>query len=110
MTREELCRIQADVYRRGGWRVAIEGDAEAVATSEEGRRWFIFGADAERLSDPAFERRIDELREVREDRSGPGWRCPVDLVVTAECEQAANALLRRLRLHDATHVNVYTAA
>ena len=109
MTRDELCRVQVDVYRRGGWRIVEEGDAEAVAVGEEGRRWYIFGVDAERAADPDFERRIDELREVRQGAPGPSWRCPVDLVVTQQNEEAATELLRRLRLHDAAHVNVYTA-
>lgn len=109
MTSEELRETQVDVYRRMGWRIDAEDGADAVAFGPNDVPWFIFGADPDRLADPGFERRIDAMREHRHHNGDRPWLCPVDIVVDRSGHAAADAMMRRLRLDGANHVNVYLA-
>lgn len=109
MTSEELRERQVAVYRHMGFRVTMEEGPDAVAFGPNDVPWYIFGADTERLADPAFEQRLDEMRETRHHNGDRPWLCPIDVVVDAAGQEAAEAIMRRLRLDRTGHVNVYTA-
>lgn len=109
-TADELRGVQVGVYRGMGWKVVQEDGPDAETIGPNGARWFILGADAARLADPSFERRIDELRDLRCDDGERERRCLVDVVTTPDCEEQTNAVLARLGLGGAAHVNVYVTA
>lgn len=109
-TAEELRALQVAVYRGMGWRVVHEDGPDAETIGPSGARWFTLGADAARLDDPGFERRIDELRDLRCDDGERERRCLVDVVTTPDCEERTNAVLERLGLDRAAHVNVYVTS
>lgn len=94
-------------YRSQGWPVEHGDDGTVRAAGSGGVTWIGLPVVATDLADEEFESRLLALGE---ERTGDGRRCPLELLPSPDCNDELRALLRRLRLDQRGHVEVYATA
>lgn len=110
MTRDELRELQLDVHRRFGATI-LSDDGEFVRVSGVlGQHSFVVGADLSLIHDPRFGERILALVAERTHDGEREMPVRVEIVTPADCEPAADEMLRALNLHRSKLVDIYVAA
>lgn len=94
-------------YRASGWPVARGEDGTVRATGLGGVTWIGLPVVTTDLEDEQFESRLLTLGD---ERTPDGKRCPLELLPAPDCGDELRAVLRRLRLDERGHVEVYSTA
>lgn len=103
--REQLRELLRTTYRQFGWRFTEAADGTIAATDDSGITWHGVGVVEDDVEDAAFAARLLELSSRR--MANGNWPCPLDLLPTAECEDALYALLDRIGLGRRNNVTIY---
>lgn len=105
--RHKLVTLMEEHYRSNGWTVEHRGDGTLRASGLGGVTWIGLPVVTTDLEDEQFESRLLTLGE---ERTPEGKRCPLELLPAPDCGDELRALLRRLRLDERGHVEVYSTA
>lgn len=105
--KQELLGLMERHYRSNGWPVERSDDGTVRAKGLGGVTWIGLPVVATDLDDERFEQRLLALGE---ERTPDGRRCPLELLPSPECGDELKAVLRRLRLDERGHVEVYATA
>jgi hypothetical protein len=107
LKRQQLAALIEDHYRSNGWKVERRADGTVRAAGLGGVTWIGLPVVTTDLADEQFETRLLTLGE---ERTPEGKRCPLELLPASDCGEELRALLRRLRLDERGHVEVYSTA
>lgn len=105
--RQELVELMEEHYRSNGWKVERGEDGTVRAKGLGGVTWIGLPVVTTDLIDEQFESRLLTLGE---ERTPEGKLCPLELLPATDCGDELRAILRRLRLDERGHVEVYSTA
>lgn len=105
--RQQLAAVIEKHYRSNGWKVERRDDGTVRAAGLGGVTWIGLPVVTADLDDEQFEHRLLTLGE---ERTAEGKRCPLELLPADDCTEGLRSLLRRLRLDERGHVEVYSTA
>lgn len=105
--RQILMALMEGHYRSSGWKVERRDDGTVRAVGLGGVTWIGLPVVTADLADERFEERLLTLGE---ERTAEGKRCPLELLPSPDCGEELRALLRRLRLDERGHVEIYSTA
>ena len=105
--KQKLVALMEEHYRSNGWKVERREDGTVRAKGHGGVTWIGLPVVTTDLIDEQFEARLLTLGE---ERTPEGKRCPLELLPAPDCGDELRALLRRLRLDERGHVEVYSTA
>lgn len=105
--KQKLISLLEAHYRAKGWPVEWRDDGTLRARGLGGVTWIGLPVVTNDLLDEQFEARLMKLGE---ERTAEGKRCPLELLPAPECGDELRTVLRRLRLDERGHVEVYASS